>query len=200
LERILLVTHTRVLEEDLAKLNSIRDQCGFRGVAWVVHSLLEQQAANVATIEAIMNERVPVVLTGKPLSGKSYFVKNKLLPSLSGSPVLLIDSLSEYTDVKTIGFDIFGINFGKCNEHLRFIPNSQSRVAETEVEALFSNLDMKRNNLADWSIIVEEAQAYANVASFTKFLYSSRHYLRKMVVVSPKTDAFLGLVTLTILR
>lgn len=194
------VTHTRIFQEDLARLNNIRDQCGFRGVSWVIHSLLQQQAKDIATIEAVMNERVPVVLTGKPLSGKSYFVKNKLLPSLSGSPVLLIDSLNEYTAVKTIRFDIFSINFEKCNEHLRFIPNSQSRVAETEVEALFSNLDMKRNNLADLTVIVEEAQSYANVSSFVKFLYGSRHCLRKMVAITPKIDAFLGLVTLTILR
>jgi hypothetical protein len=196
----MVVTHTRIFQEDLAKLYSIKDQCGFRGVSWVIHSMLKSQATNVATVETIMNERVPIVLTGKPLSGKSYFVKNKLLPSLSGSPVLLIDSLNEYTEAKPIGFDIFGINFGAYNEHLRFVPNSQSRVAETEVEALFSNLDMKRNDLANWTIIVEEAQAYANVSSFVKFLYGSRHYLRKMVVLTPKSDAFLGLVTLTILR
>jgi len=57
---------------------------------------------------------------------------------------------------------------------------------------------MKRNEMAKWIIIVEEAHSYKNVSAFTKFLYGSRHIVRKMVAVTPQTDAFQGLVTLTI--
>jgi hypothetical protein len=195
-----MVTHTRIFESDLEKVNSIRDQCGFRGSAWVIHSLLESQAENIATVEAIMKDRVPVVLTGKPLSGKSYFVKNKLLPSLTGSPVLVIDVQNEYDSLRKIGFDIFGLDFENFTDHIRFMPNSQSMVAESEIASLFSNLEMKRETLSKWTIIIEEGQAFKTCAPFVRFLYGSRHIVRKMVVVTPQTDSFLGLFTLRILR
>lgn len=194
-----MITHTRVFVEDLAKLNSIRDHCGFRGIAWVVRSLLEQQATNIATVEAIMNERVPVVLTGRPLAGKSYFVKQELLPALNNNPVLIIDVQNEYKELRQIGFDIFGFDFANFNEHVRFVPNSQSMVGESEVSSLFSNLEMKRELLSQWTIITEEAQAFKNVPCFVRFLYGSRHILRKMVVVTPQTDCFQGLKTVTAL-
>lgn len=71
--------------------------------------------------------------------------------------------------------------------------------AITEVEGIFTHLDMKRNDMSRWVIIVEEAHTFQNVPSFTKFLYGSRHIVRKMIAVTPKTDAFPGLETLTIL-
>jgi len=78
--------------------------------------------------------------------------------------------------------------------------NKQSMVAESEVSSLFANLEMKREQLSRWIIIVEEAQSFKNIASFVRFLYGSRHITKKMVVVTPQTDAFQGLMTLTIIR
>lgn len=192
-------THIRVWKEDHKRLMLIKANTGFKNVAWVVRKLLEEQAKNIATVDDVMKGTVPVVLTGKPLSGKSFFVKKKLLPSLKGSPMLVIDSWDEYKELRNIGYDIYGLNFKDFNEQIRFIPNTQSRVAETEVENIFAHLDMKRGEMSKWIIIVEETHAYKNVSAFTKFLYGSRHIVRKMVAVTPQTDAFRGLVTLTIL-
>jgi len=191
-------THIRVWKNDHEKLTSIRKNMGFRSLAWFVHKLLEEQAKNLASVEAVMKKRVPVVLTGAPLCGKTFFVKCKLLPSLESNPVLVIDSWDEYTQLRNIGYDIYGLNFKDFNEQVRFIPNTQSRVAETEVENIFAHLDMKRKEMSRWIIIVEEAHSYKNVSAFTKFLYGSRHIVRKMVAVTPQIDAFQGLVTLTI--
>ena len=177
---------------------AIKTSVGFKNIAWVVHKLLEEQAKNLASVEAVMDESVPVVLTGKPLSGKTFFVQRKLLPTLKNSPVLVIESWNEYEELRNIGYDIYGLNFNDFNEHIRFVPNTQSQIAETEISAIFSHLDMKRNEMAKWIIIVEEAHSYKNVSAFTKFLYGSRHIVRKMVAVTPQTDAFQGLVTLTI--
>jgi hypothetical protein len=192
-------THVRIFSEDLKKLNAIREVSGFKSNAFVIHNLIDEKADNIASVERLMDSNVPVVLTGKPLSGKSTFIKTKLLPALQGSPVLVIDSLGEYNDLKTVSFDIFGIDFEHFTEHIRFVPNGQSMVAETEVGSLFSNLDMRRGALAKWTIITEEAHAYKNVSAFTKFLYGSRHYVRKMVVVTPQSDAFQGLSSVNIL-
>lgn len=193
-------THIRVLRNDYERLLSIKENVGFKSVAWVVHGLLEEQAQNLATVEAIMSSNVPVVLTGKPLSGKTYFVKQKLLPSLKGSPVLVIDCWGEYTELRNIGYDIYSLNFKEFNDHIRFVPNTQSRVAETEIESIFSNLDMKRDSMSAWGIIVEEAHTFKNVPSFMKFLYGSRHVVRKMVAVTPQADAYEGLVRLVVVR
>jgi hypothetical protein len=194
------VTHTRIFTEDLTKINQIRDSSGFRSTAWVLHSLLEVQAKNLATVESIMNERVPVILVGKPLAGKSYFIKNKLLVSLEGSPVLVIDVQNEYENLKKIGFDIFALDFTNFKEHVRFVPNSQSMVSESEIGSLFSNLEMKRDNLSKLTIIVEEGQAFKNIAPLVRFLYGSRHIVRKMVMITPQVDCFQGLTTFTVMR
>jgi len=191
-------THVRVWKNDRQRLMSIKAGMGFKNVAWVVHKLLEEQAKNLASVDAVMAGNVPVVLTGKPLSGKTFFIKQKLLPSLRGNPVLVIDSWDEYGQLRNIAYDVYGLNFKDFNEQIRFVLNTQSRVAETEVENIFAHLDMKRNELAKWIVIVEEAHAFKNIAAFTKFLYGSRHIVRKMVAVTPQTDAFQGLVTLTI--
>jgi hypothetical protein len=98
------------------------------------------------------------------------------------------------------GYELFGLNFKDFNEHLRFVPNTQSKVAETEIESIFAHLDMKRDDMSKWIIIVEEAHTCKNIPAFTKFLYGSRHIVRKMIAVTPQTDAFQGLTTLTILR
>jgi len=179
---------------------TIKKSMGFKNLAWVVHGLLEEQAKNLASVEAVMKSTVPIILTGKPLSGKSFFTKRKLLPSLKNNPVLVIDSWNEYEVLRNVGYDVYSLNFKDFNEHIRFVPNTQSQIAETEISAIFSHLDMKRNEMAKWIIIVEEAHSYKNVSAFTKFLYGSRHIVRKMVAVTPQTDAFQGLVTLTICR
>lgn len=189
-------THVRVWKDDHQKLLTIRSNMGFSNLAWVVHMLLKEQAEHTASIEALMKGNVPTVLTGRPLAGKTFFVKQKLLPALGGNPVLVIDSWNEYTELRNVGYDIYGLNFKDFNEHIRFVPNTQSRVAETEVESIFAHLDMKRNEMARWVIIVEEAHTFKNVPAFTKFLYGSRHVVRKMIAVTPQTDAFQGLETL----
>lgn len=191
-------THIRVWKNDHQKLMKIKKSVGFKNVAYVVRRLLEEQAKNLASVGAIMNRRVPVVLTGKPLSGKTFFVKQKLLPSLKGNPVLVIDIWDEHKKLRNIGYDIYSLSLKDFNEQVRFVPNTQSRVAETEVEGIFAHLDMKRNEMSRWVIIVEEAHSFKNIPVFTKFLYGSRHIVRKMVAVTPQTDAFQGLVTLTI--
>jgi hypothetical protein len=114
--------------------------------------------------------------------------------------MLLVDSWDEYKELRNIGYDVYGLDFETFTDHIRFVPNTQTKVAETEVESIFAHLDMKRNGLSKWTIIVEEAHTFKNVPSFAKFLYGSRHTVRKMVAVTPQTDAFQGLVTLAVYR
>jgi len=196
------LTLVKLQKEDFEKLQKIKDECQILDVGATIHQLLQTQACTeIVTVERVMNERTPVLLVGKPLAGKSHFIKTKLLPSLIGQPVLIVDVQDEYSNLKSIGFDIFSLNFENFAEHIRFVVNKQSMVAESEVSSLFSNLEMKREVLSKWTIIVEECQSFSvNVAPFLRFLYGSRHIVRKMVCVSPKTDCLLGLQTFTVFR
>ena len=63
---------------------------------------------------------------------------------------------------------------------------------------MLAHLDMKRNEMSKWIVIVEEAHAFKNIMAFTKFLYGSRHIVRKVLAVTPQVDAFHGLMTLTV--
>jgi hypothetical protein len=190
----------RAFEDDIVKLNSIRRNFGFKNNAWVVHSLIADKACNLANVESVMNLTVPIIVTGLPLSGKSRFIKEKLLPSLAGTPVLILDTLGEYSELKNVGYDIFSLDFENFSDHIRFVPNPYSKMAESEIENVFSHLDMKAKSLSRWVIVAEEAQSFRNISSFVKFLYSSRHHVRKMIAVTPMVDAFQGLLTFTVIR
>jgi len=192
--------HIRVWKTDHQKLKQIKTRVGFKNFAWVIHKLLEEQAKNLASVEAVMKGTVPVVLTGKPYCGKTTFVMKKLLPALKNNPVLVVDSWNEYDELSDIQYGFYNLNFKDFNEHMRFVPNTQSKVGMIEVENLFAHLDMMRQEMSNWIIIVEEAHSYKNVSAFTKFLYGSRHIVRKMVAITPQTDAFQGLLTLTIIK
>jgi hypothetical protein len=195
------LTLVKLQEEDFEKLKRIKDECQINDLGAVIHQLLQSQAiTEIVTVERVMKERTPVLLVGKPLAGKSQFIKTKLLPSLTGQPVLLLDVQDEYSNLKSIGFDIFSLDFENFTEHIRFVINKQSMVAESEVSSLFSNLEMKREVLSKWTIIIEECQSFVNVTPFLRFLYGSRHIVRKMVCISPKTDCLQGLQTYTVFR
>lgn len=194
-------THVRVWRDDHKKLMNIRSSRGFSSLAWVVNMLLEEKDEHTPNVEELLKSTVPSILSGRPLAGKSFFVKQKLLPALAGSPVLVIDKWDEYKDLREIGLGgIYGLDVKDFKEHIRFVPNRQSKIGELEVENLFAYLDIKGNDMANWIIIVEEANAYKNCPAFTSFLYGSRHVVRKMIAVTPQLDAFQGLEILTVHR
>jgi hypothetical protein len=90
------------------------------------------------------------------------------------------------------------LSFKDFKKHIRFIPSTLPKTAEFDVDMVFSHLEMKRKELSKWVIIVEEAHAYAHIPAFRGFLFGGRHYVRKMIAVTPQTDAFKGLETFTI--
>jgi hypothetical protein len=192
-----------IFDTDYQQLIRIMRERGFQNLSNVVHDLLanlEEDHREIATLEKVMNLSVPVVLCGKPMSGKTTWIKEMLLPSLYGkSPVLVIDPLDEYLNLKKVGFDIFSFDFENCLDQLRFVPEKQSQVAETMVGTLFANLEMKHGSLLNWVFVIEESQSYRFVPSFVKFLFESRHHCRKMVCVTSMLDAYRGLETLTVI-
>lgn len=194
--------HVRVPEELRDQIMSLKLEMGFRSAGNVVHYLLLQTQGSIkpATLERVMKRRVPVVITGKPLCGKTYFIRKQLLPKLNPYPVLVIDTWNGYRRIDKVGYEVNALDFGNYKGHIRFVPTKRSDIAEREIERLFEDLDMKRDDLRRWIVIVEEAHAYRNLPPFMKFLYGSRRIVRKMIAVTPDVDAFDGLETLTSYR
>ena len=67
------------------------------------------------------------------------------------------------------------------------------RYAKTQIELLFESLNARRKRLANWIIIVEEAHRYSSISAFMSFVYESRKFARKVVLVTPQYSAFQGL-------
>lgn len=185
------------------KVLSLKQDMRFNAANDVVEFLLMKSSGTIkpAIRQDIMNETVPVVLTGKPLSGKTFFIRNNVVSRLWHHSILVIDTWNEYKEIQTVGYELNSFNFREMDKKkIRFVPNKRGDIAEREIERLFEDLDMKRDELANWVIIVEEAHAYKNIPSFMKFLYGSRRIVRKMIVVTPQLDAFEGLETFTVYR
>ena len=195
-------TLVKLLEKDFEKLQRIKNDCGFQDLGYVIHQILESQSSNeMASVSKVMKESVPMVLCGKPLSGKSHWCKNVLIPSLNDYPLLLIDTVNEYSDLKEIK-TARELNLNN-KEHVRFCPSQHSIMGTMQIKGLFTKLnmmiDIDKETLKNLVIIIEEAQTYKS-SWFNGFLYRSRHQVRKMIVVTPQTDCFQGLKTLTIFR
>lgn len=192
-------THVRVFKRDHEWLKWIKANMGFRSYSWIIHAILSERVKTIPNVNAIMQGNNPVVLTGQPGSGKTYFVKDALLSSLTSASVLVVDSLDEYSGLRKVGYDFYSIDFSQFIGQIRYVLNKNSRVALTEVENIFAYLDMSREKLSNLVIIVEEAHAYKSVGPFMKVLYASRHFFRKIIVITPQLDAFQGLPVYNIL-
>jgi hypothetical protein len=187
-------------DRDFEKLKKIQDEGGFRDLGSVIHHVIAMQASvEMVTSEKIMKDSAPMVLSGKPLSGKTYWIKNCFIPSLMDNPVLIVDPNEEYDFLKEIK-SIRELDFAS-NQHVRFCPSQHSVMGTMQVKALFTelnmNVDINKDALKNLVLIVEEAQGYKS-SWFNGFLYKSRHNLRKMIAITPQTDCFQGLETLTV--
>jgi hypothetical protein len=187
-------------DSDYDKLKTIQSEGGFRDLGSVIHYVIAMQASTeMVTFEKIMKDCTPMVLSGKPLSGKTFWTKNVFIPSLTNNPVLVIDANGEYESINEIK-SLRGLDF-LSNQHVGFCPSQHSVMGTMQVKALFTELnmmvDMNKDSLKNLVLIVEEAQSYKS-NWFNGFLYKSRHNLRKMIVITPQTDCFQGLETLTI--
>ena len=185
---------------DFQKLSEIKTECGFTDLGSVIHHIIVERASTEVVIPSkIMKDSTPMVLCGRPLSGKTHWVKNTFVPSLNANPVLVIDVNGEYETLKQIQ-SIRELDLSS-NSHVRFCPQQHSAMASMQVKALFTELnmmvDLNKDALKNLVLIVEEAQSY-KISWFNGFLYKSRHCVRKMLVVTPQTDCFQGLETFTV--
>ncbi len=199
------LTLVKLKPEDYNKLQTIAHECGFQDTGFVIHHLLESQpTTEMVTVAKVMNECVPVCLTGKPLSGKSYWVKNTLIPALKDkNPVLLIDPNHEYDMLKEIK-SIRELELSS-NQHARFCPSKNSLMGMMQIKSLIIELnamiDIDEDAFRDTSqhsglVLIFEEYHKSNWAN--AFLFKSRHTTRKAIIITP--DYLPNIETYTVFR
>jgi hypothetical protein len=120
-------------DNDFEKLKRIQDECGFRDLGSVIHHVIAMQAAvEMVTSAKIMKDSTPMVLSGKPLSGKTYWTKSVFIPSLPDNPVLLIDANAEYESLDEIK-SLRELNL-ETNQYVRFKPAQHSVMGTMQVK------------------------------------------------------------------
>ena len=195
--------HVRIRVEDFEELAQRRDAIGYKNIHSVIHALIKQ-SDKPPTIEEVMKETTPVVIVGLPNHGKTHFIRNKLIPALSNKhdrvSVLVIDRGNEYDSLENVGKSVHAIDWKKPNQRLRIVPSDDPEVAKTEVDLTIRNLvtHAYAGNMKNWILIIEECQLYQDLGSLRDFVYRSRRFLRKLILVTPKLDAFPGLQTFRI--
>jgi len=195
--------HVRIRVEDVEELVQRRDVVGYKNIHSVIHALL-RQSEKPPTIEEVMKETTPVVIVGLPNHGKTHFIRNKLIPALGNKhvnvSVLVIDRGNEYNSIESVGKSVHAIDWKKPNQRLRIVPSDDPEVAKTEVDLIIRNLvtHAYAGSMKKWILIIEECQLYQDLGSLRDFVYRSRRFLRKLILVTPKLDAFPGLQTFRI--
>ena len=187
----------RISRRNIEKLLELKRAMNIKSIDAVVGYLVSEIMSDFkqATVEEVMRDTVPVILTGIPNAGKTFFLREKLLPSVNGEdPVLVVDVHSEYPNLEQIDLGKFyALDFKAERRKLRFIPNSDVDVSKSEIAGLVSHLVRNQKFLAHWTIIVEEGHRFEKLKVLKDFMAESRKHTRKLIVVSHQTEPFKGL-------
>jgi len=189
-----LCVRSKLSPSQLLELNRTMN---IKSIDGVVSYLVSEIMAEFkqAAVEEVMRDTVPVILTGVPNAGKTFFLREKLLPSLNGDdPVLVVDVHGEYPSLEQIDLGKFyALDFKAQTRKLRFIPNADVDVSKSEVAGLIAHLVRNQKFLAHWTIVVEEGHHFEKLKLLRDFMAESRKHTRKLIVVSHQVEPFKGL-------
>ena len=187
----------RISRRNIEKLLELKRAMNIKSIDAVVGYLVSEILADFkqATVEEVMKDTVPVILTGIPNAGKTFFLREKLLPSLnSEDPVLVVDVHDEYPNLEKINQgDFYALDFKAEKRKLRFLPNPDVGVSKSEVAGLIAHLVRNQKLLEHWTIIVEEGHRFEKLKVLKDFLAEARKHTQKVIVVSHQVEPFKGL-------
>jgi len=161
----------------------------------LINLLINSMATNdypAATPSLVMQNTVPIILTGIPGSGKTTFLR-ALIVRLEG-PAFVFDVHDEYYDLAKINLgEFFALDFREERRRLRLVPSSNVDVSKTEADSIFRHLIMFQKQLSDWLIIVEEGHRFIDSPFLKSLLAEARKHMRKMILVGHQVGPYKGL-------
>jgi hypothetical protein len=195
------LTSIYIIKETRNKLRELKKELGFRSYdALLNHVSLEIETIGIipfADYDLVFTrlESRPAIITGMSGSGKSSTVK-ELLSHWSGN-VLAIDVTGvDYPELEPVDLGkFFGVKWGRPEQRIRFIPNSNLEISKAEAALVFSHLNFIKNSgdLKDWVIVVDEAHRIATDPNLRALLIEARKFLRKMLIVTTDWRVYEGI-------
>jgi hypothetical protein len=161
-------------------------------ISFFIHTIDEEKHPT-PTFEAIMENNVPVILTGIPGVGKTTFLRDILVPRLE-PPVFVLDPHNEYPSLKEITLgDFFALDFANECRKLRLVTHSNIDVSKSQGDIIFRHLIMFQKSLKRWTLIVEEGHRFQESPFLKSFMAEARKHTRKVVVIGQQVESFKGL-------
>ncbi len=200
-------TMVRLSRYNRAKLAKYQSSAGFRSLNETVTFLLEsshqENMVLPGSTKLVFYGDSPVAVIGVSGSGKTTFVRRQVVPFAPG-PVLVVDSVGEYSELKKITLpEIIGLTWTKAAKALRirFTPNSNPHLSKTELDLLFSHLNVTKQEkfepgrfpsgpLSTWSFIIEESHRLRHIEAAMNFVLEARKFTRKVITVTSDASLF----------
>jgi hypothetical protein len=161
-------------------------------ISLFIHTI-EGEKHPAPTIEAIIANTVPAILTGIPGIGKTTFLRDMVIPRLE-PPIFILDPHDEYPCLKEITLgDFFSLDFEKESRKLRLVTHPNVDVSKSEADSIFRHAIMFQKQLSNWVIVVEEGHRFADSPFLKSLMAEARKHTRKLIVVSHQVESFKGL-------
>jgi len=187
----------RVTRANREKLKELKKSFNVRSYDAVLSFLLKNQGQEYpeASSENIMNNSIPVILTGLPGSGKTTFLREKLIPELdTDTSLFVLDVHSEYPKLEQIDLGKFySLDFGSENRKLRFVTSTNPMIAKSEANSIFEHMIMMQKTLYKWVMIIEEGHRFVRSTALRSLVAESRKHMRKLILVSHQVEPYKGL-------
>jgi len=146
-----------------------------------------------ATVENVMANQIPIILTGIPGSGKTTFLREQLVPKIN-SATFVLDVHDEYPSLERINLgQFFSLKFKRGDRKIRLVPSSNVDVSKSEADSIFRHLIMFQRDLKEWAVIVEEAHRFADSPFLKSLVAEARKHMRKIILVSHQVEPYEGL-------
>jgi len=142
----------RISDQNVEKLSGLKEKTNLKTFDGIVSYLLAQRIEEYPqpTIENIIQDSIPIIITGLPGVGKTFFLRN-LIPDLECS-VFVLDVHNEYGNLEAINLgEFFSLDFNR-DRKIRFIPNSNVDISKSEADSIFRHFIMFQKQLSKWLI------------------------------------------------
>src|SRR5438552_199620 len=187
--------NTRTSAYNLGWLKKLQSESGLTSynqtLTFLVESMIRtKQLALPISVESLLADDRPALLTSGSGTGKTLWTRTKLLPILPNlhSPTAIIDTAGEYSSIRKLALpDLFTLKWDKVPDStmLRFVPNSSTLLADAELSMFFDRLNVVKQqgftpsrvpsgHLSRWILICEEGHRLLRNSSFMDFLSESR--------------------------